>query len=276
MHHAHVRRRTPRRWPAVVVVLAVLAALSGAGGAVYELGMRSHPAAAEAAHHAAASAMPSPSASPSATPTSLAGVTYPERGAATYVTAPGDSPVMGKSGTLLRFQVRVENGIKGIDPTAYATEVVRILGDPRGWTAGGDWRLQRVGPGEAHDFTLFLATPATRDVLCGAGFDEYTSCRNGDDVVINVSRWVHGVPYYQDLTAYHEYAISHEVGHRLGHGHELCPGPGKPAPTMQQQTLGLHGCTVNPWPYLNGQRYAGPPGEYPLNVPTDPKSFYTG
>jgi hypothetical protein len=280
MRHAHVRRT--RRWPAVVVVLAVIAALTGAGGALYVVGMRSHPAAAQGARHAPAGATPPASATASAPAsgtqaltTALADITYPERGSASYAAAPGDSPVMGHAGTLLRFQVVVENGIKGITPTTFANEVVTILGDPRDWTAGGTWRLQRVGPGEAHDFTIYLATPATRDVLCESGFDEYTSCRNGDSVVINVSRWVHGVPYYTDMAAYHEYAISHEVGHRLGHGHELCPGPGKPAPTMQQQTLGLHGCTANPWPYLDGQRYAGQQGEYPLDVPTDPKSYYT-
>ncbi|GIL27109.1 DUF3152 domain-containing protein [Actinocatenispora comari] len=212
---------------------------------------------------------PTPSPSPSPSP-----VSYPLRGTGSYAIAPGHSATLGRSGTLLRFQVAVEHGIDHLSVSGFADQVVDILGDPQGWTAGGDWRLRRVGPGQPHDFVIYLATPATRDVLCGAVNDRYTSCRNGDAVVINVSRWLHGVPYYHDLTAYRDYALSHEVGHRLGHGHELCPGKGKPAPTMEQQTLGLHGCTPNPWPYPHGHRYAGPAGEYPLIVPTDPTTWY--
>jgi hypothetical protein len=181
--------------------------------------------------------------------------------------------VAGRSGTLLRFRVAVETDINGVDPDSFASEVVAIFSDPRSWTAGGQWRLQRVDPASAYDFTVYLATPATRDKLYEDGVDGYTSCRNGNRVVLNVARWVHGVSDYgAPLSTYRQYAVNHEVGHRLGHGHghELCPGSGQPAPVMQQQTLGLHGCVANPWPYPNGIMYSGRPGAYNDRLPTNP------
>ncbi|HEX5419372.1 MAG TPA: DUF3152 domain-containing protein [Gammaproteobacteria bacterium] len=185
-----------------------------------------------------------------------------------FVIAPGSTPVIGHGGRLLRFRVAVERSIAEPTPAAFAADVMRILGDPRSWTWGGKWRFQRVGAKGNADFTIYLATPVTRDRLCQEGYDRYTSCRDGDRVVINIDRWRDGVPDYgAALAVYREYVINHEVGHELGYGHELCPGPGKLAPTMEQQTLGLHGCIANPWPYPDGSFYAGPPGVYHDPIP---------
>ena len=72
----------------------------------------------------------------------------------------------------------------------------------------------------------------------------------GERAVINLARWATAVPDYQgDVATYRQYVVNHEVGHALGQGHEPCPGAGQPAPVMQQQTLGLEGCTKNAWPY---------------------------
>ncbi|GHJ43442.1 hypothetical protein Cs7R123_07840 [Catellatospora sp. TT07R-123] len=219
-----------------------------------------------------AAASPSPSLSPSPSPSPAPRpITYPERGTGRWNVAPGPSPVIGRAGRLLRFRVSVEGGIQGVAPGEFAAATLTALGDPRSWTAGGQWRFQQVPAGSAYDFTIYLATPLTRDVLCANGRDLYTSCRNGNSVVVNVARWAHGVPNYgAGLDLYRMYVINHEVGHRLGHGHEKCPGAGKLAPLMEQQTLGLHGCTANAWPYVNGKRYTGPSGAYNDPLPVDP------
>jgi hypothetical protein len=195
-------------------------------------------------------------------------ITYPDAGPGTWRIADTRGPVIGHAGTLLRFHVAVEDGIAGVDPQEFAQEVATTLGDPRSWTAGGRWRLQLTGPGEPADFTIYLVTPVTRDRLCADGFDRYTSCRHDDKVVLNVARWVHGVPDYgAGLDVYRQYMVNHETGHRLGHGHERCPGPGQAAPVMQQQTLGLHGCVANAWPYVNGKDYHGSVGSYDDPIP---------
>jgi hypothetical protein len=196
--------------------------------------------------------LPSASAGPAPAPRRSAPppVTFPAEGRGRYLTVPGIGPVLGHAGQIMRFRIAIERDISGLDVDAFVAFVEQTYADPRGWTAGGDWRFRRVGPGGPADFTLYLVTPATRDRLCGGGYDRFTSCRNGAKVILNVARWVRGVRHYgAQLETYRRYMVNHETGHRLGHGHERCPGRGEAAPVMQQQTLGLRGCRANPWPY---------------------------
>ncbi len=195
-------------------------------------------------------------------------ITYPEQGSVSYSALPGFPETIGTAGRLLTFEIDIENGIKSINPAELGRFVRETYGAPQGWAAGGKWRFRQVGPGQDPGFKLMFVTPATRDILCGGGYDRYTSCRIGQSVVLNIARWVHGVPNYgASLTEYRKYMLNHETGHRLGEAHELCPGPGQPAPVMQQQTLGLHGCVAYAWPYRDGQRYEGRLGKYDDPIP---------
>jgi hypothetical protein len=145
----------------------------------------------------------------------------------------------------------------------FAAAVDGVLGDARSWIAGRALRLQRVPWGAPAEFTIYLATPATSERMCAAGglqTERFTSCRLPGRVIINLARWLTAIPDYEaPLAVYRAYAINHEVGHQLGYGHESCPGRGRVAPVMQQQTYGLKGCTAYGWPFKDGRRYSGPP-----------------
>jgi hypothetical protein len=179
--------------------------------------------------------------------------TYVERGAGTVSIVDGGSDVYG-TGPLRRFVVEVEDGID-VDGAGFAEAVEETLGDPRSWGNGGQMSFQRVGADAAaageYEFRVSLVSPGSMETYCpGVGTGGYTSCRYGERAVINLARWATAVPDYEgDVATYREYVVNHEVGHALGNGHEPCPGAGQLAPVMQQQTLGLKGCTKNAWPY---------------------------
>ncbi|MFI7487119.1 DUF3152 domain-containing protein [Micromonospora echinaurantiaca] len=178
------------------------------------------------------------------------------------------SPVLGEAGVLRRYRVAVEVG-SGEDAGEFGAAVETALAGPGSWVDSGRLRLQQVRPRSPYDFTVYLVTAATARRMCAAGGVDiriggrpYTSCRAPGKVIINLDRWRLSVPHFVragvPLSVYRTYVVNHEVGHQLGHRHERCPGRGRPAPVMMQQTLFLNGCVANPWPYRDGRRYAGP------------------
>jgi len=214
---------------------------------------------------------PLPTPTPTATPPASHSTTRPAttttrstQASTQWTYAPSGGPVAG-SGTAWRYRIAVEAGV-AVGIGEFAQLVNSTLDDPRSWTAGGQIQFQQVGSGDAAQFTVWLAAPSTAYSMCiSGGIDirvggvPYTSCRVGNNVVLNSSRYLNAVNNYgAPLAAYRQYMVNHEVGHRLGFSHERCPGAGKPAPVMQQQTLGLQGCVAYSWPYLDGARYSGP------------------
>ncbi|WP_444948967.1 DUF3152 domain-containing protein [Micromonospora ureilytica] len=177
-------------------------------------------------------------------------------------------PVLGRAGELRRYRVAVESG-SDEDAAEFAQAVQAALAGPGSWVDSGRLRLQQVPGAAPRDFTVYLATARTAGRMCAEGGVDirvggrpYTSCRAPGKVIINLDRWRLSVPHFVSagvpLSVYRTYVVNHEVGHQLGHRHERCPGAGRPAPVMMQQTLFLDGCRVNPWPYVGGRRYAGP------------------
>lgn len=209
-----------------------------------------------------ASPSPSPSASPSPSPSATAGtIDIPATGPGTFTTAQADGTVVGTASRVRRYMVMVEDGID-VSASAAAAEISAVLADRRGWTRDGLNSFQLVSSG-SYDFVVRIATPGTVDRICGAAgllTRGEVNCSVGTDVVVNLKRWVLGSPQFDGpIGEYRALIVNHEVGHRIGHGHEGCPGPGQPAPAMMQQIKGLDGCIANAWPYDRGGQYLGGP-----------------
>jgi hypothetical protein len=194
-------------------------------------------------------------------------VSYPESGPRTFRYATTTGPVLGRSGPIRRFRVAIESNIAVVHMADFDAKINATLGDPRSWIAAGRYRLQQVPSSASYEFTIYLTTPTTTSRMCAPlRVRNFTSCRQGPHVVLNLARYLTSVQSYTKtsipLDTYRTYMINHEVGHALGHGHELCSAAGKLAPVMEQQTFGLHGCRANPWPFVKGKPYDGPPGRY--------------
>lgn len=146
-------------------------------------------------------------------------------------------------------------GRVGSDVGYFGRHVDWTLNDYRGWSLGWSVRFDRVASGG--DFTVYLASPAevaAASPACSATW----SCRVGDRVYVNDERWRRGTATYarRSLDDYRHYVVNHEVGHWFELGHWACPGSGRPAPVMQQQSMALSGCTTNVWPLGSEQTAA--------------------
>jgi len=178
----------------------------------------------------------------------------PDRGSGTFTKVLVPGPASSAKGRVVTYSLQVEKGMKA-DTRKIAKTVRSVLLDPRGWQAVDHVKFVQITPkqvaaGTTPQVYVTVASPKTTDRLCApAQTDSTWSCFNSGHAVLNYRRWMDAVPYFKgNLTGYREYLVNHEVGHGLGHTHKTCPKKGAPAPVMQEQSMGLHGCTAWFWP----------------------------
>lgn len=161
------------------------------------------------------------------------------------------SAVTGKHVRKVRKTVTYSVITRGRISTSLATfkkQAQQTYDDPRGWRAMGV-KLKRVKKGG--DFTLVLAQASKVPSFSSFCSSTY-SCRVGRYVVINQTRWTKATPVWKakggSSRDYRHMVVNHETGHWFERGHASCGGKGQLAPVMQQQSKGLAGCKINPWP----------------------------
>ncbi|OSP43738.1 hypothetical protein B7767_08560 [Streptomyces sp. 13-12-16] len=178
-------------------------------------------------------------------------------GTGKFDAVPGIDKAPGK-GQKFTYRVDVEQGL-GLDGELFAEAVQKTLNDNRSWAHNGARTFERVHSGEV-DFVITLASPDTTAEWCAkSGLDttvDNVSCDSAatERVMINADRWAQGADTYGDeIHAYRQMLINHEIGHRLGFNHVTCDKDGDLAPVMQQQTKFLDhdgiSCRPNAWPY---------------------------
>jgi hypothetical protein len=251
---------------AVVTVLAVVVAGQVTDGRDTGVGTQSATDQARDARDSVTGAEGQPTPSSSASVATLTyeqamGTKYPLSakldGSGKFDAIQGVDKAPGK-GQKYTYRVDVEQGL-GLDGALFAEAVQKTLNDDRSWAHGGARTFERVYSGKP-DFVITLASPGTTADWCAkSGLDtteDNVSCDSAatERVMINAYRWAQGSSTYGDqIHAYRQMLINHEVGHRLGYSHVTCDKNGELAPVMQQQTKfldhdGIH-CRANAWPY---------------------------
>ncbi len=179
-----------------------------------------------------------------ATPTRLETITLPKIATPVWLTDSTMSPTARE----VTYQVSTRGAVTA-NIEEFTSQVGQTLNGPEGWSKLG---IRFVKVAEGGQFTVWLSEASQVPTFSPSGCDAIVSCRVGNNVIINETRWLNGADSWNaaggSLREYRHMVVNHETGHWLGHGHEGCGGPGLLAPVMQQQTLDMQGCKPNPWP----------------------------
>lgn len=148
---------------------------------------------------------------------------------------------------IITFSTKVDDDVKqsyrlyNTDERQFDFYVMTYLNSPEGWSQDGYFfEIKEHG-----HIMIRLSSEKTIKQECGFGG---LSCAEmgGNRIFLNAEKWFRGCKKSKlPLEDYREYMLSHEMGHILGKEHVKCPGKGKKAPIMMQQTLGIGNCIPN-------------------------------
>jgi len=154
------------------------------------------------------------------------------------------------------YIIAVGTGVDEETALAFGPEVARILGDARGWRKYG-FIFREVKEGAR--LVLLLARQEECIARCGGGGGLSCWSPQEEMIIFNETNWRTGALSGLSPERYHNYIVSHEVGHYLGLSHQACPieecrrrGLALcEASVMQQMTLGstaIEPCEAQEWP----------------------------
>jgi len=142
---------------------------------------------------------------------------------------------------------------------------LRILNDSKAWPY--HWHIA-LHPDEGPDGADWSVSLETRDYIHQATREEkyqnlsVTFMKSPSNrmahTMFDLTNWTRvpdALRGEYSVKEYRTYVVLHECGHALGiRKHSLCRNDKTKASIMQQQTLGLKGCTKNVWPTLEDQQ----------------------
>lgn len=155
----------------------------------------------------------------------------------------------GSGGPVRTFGVHADGSL-AISKPVFAARLFSILCEPRGWTRSGEIRW-RYEPGGTTLVGLRTADHTEERCLrlVGLSVRRYFSCGTVAEVALNADRWFAGSDFLTlSVARYRRLLVNHELGHAIGQRHRGCPGQGRRAPVMMQQSKGLYGCIANEYP----------------------------
>ncbi len=179
------------------------------------------------------------------------------------------SPQATAAPITITYEVRGKGNTTSLED--FATRAAQTYADHRGWGLGGSIRFVRVAGGG--QFTLWLSAPRYLPTFASGCSVNY-SCRVGRNVIINEAPFRQATSAWRatgaSLRDYQHMVVNHETGHWLGFGHSYCPGGGRPAPVMQQQSKSMQGCRPNAWPTASERSTLSRWRGVPILPPTPP------